>query len=218
MGSTQNLTIRCSNCERFVAGVVRGGYSVNDDWSELRYTLVSCPDCSDPFVLQHEGNETHDYNDCRYTDWGPPRVIFPADPGALDSSVPENIARSYLEARDVFIQCSGYTASAIMCRRTLEGICKHLGADGRNLKSKLDNLHKKALIDERIHQWADYVLRGLGNEAVHDVDQVISREDAEAALDFTKAIIEYLFVFQAAFDRFKERREKKDKPPDAPAR
>jgi hypothetical protein len=151
-----------------------------------------------------------------YVSWEFPVVIYPGDPQAMDPSVPENIANSYLEARRVYRDASGPTAAAIMCRRTLEGICDHFGAEGGNLVRKLDSLNKEGIIDKKIHQWANDVLRALGNNAAHDVDTVIRRQDAEDALEFTKAIVEYLFVFEEAFRQFTERRKKSDEPSPLP--
>jgi hypothetical protein len=130
----------------------------------------------------------------------------------LDQSVPEKIAESYQEAART-LSVDAPTATAIMCRRTLEGICSHYEAKGNNLSKKLVWLKDQGKIDERIFEWSNSVLRSLGNDAAHKVDEVISSEDAEAALEFTRAIIEYLFVFTAAFEKFKERRNKE---PDLP--
>ena len=136
-------------------------------------------------------------------------MLYPGVPESLDSSVPTAIADSYLEARRAFGQAAAFTGAAILCRRTLEGICKDRGAAGGNLKSKLLDLKTKGIIEPRLHEWADEVLRGLGNDAAHDVGQTISKDDAQDALEFTKAIIEYLYVFEAAFQRFKGRREQR---------
>jgi Domain of unknown function (DUF4145) len=106
-----------------------------------------------------------------------------------------------------------------MCRRVIDGICAHFGAKGRDLESKLANLKKDGILDNRIHMWADKMLRVLGNEAAHDVSKTISEWNASDALDFTKAILEHLFVLEAAFELHMKQREarKRGQCPPVPA-
>ena len=78
---------------------------------------------------------------------------------------------------------------------------------------EMRNLKQKGTIEPRLHEWDDKILRILGNEAAHQVRNDISKEDAQDALDFTKAIVEYLYVFEAAYENFKKRRAVS---PDAP--
>ena len=68
---------------------------------------------------------------------------------------------------------------------------------------------------DRLREWST-ALRMAGNEGAHDVAVTISREYARDMLDFTNAIIDYLFSFRDKFERFKARRGKKSDP-DAPA-
>jgi len=95
-----------------------------------------------------------------------------------------------------------------MCRRTLEAICHEYEAKGGTLAAKLKYLNEMEIIESRLHLWADKILKNLGNEAAHDVRSDISKQDALDALEFTRTIIEYLYVFEAAYNRFLERRLK----------
>lgn len=70
----------------------------------------------------------------------------------------------------------------------------------------LNDLASKGKLDARLHEWANDVLRTLGNDAAHNVGAMISEDDARDALEFTKALIQNLFVLQRAFDAFKKRR------------
>lgn len=142
-------------------------------------------------------------------EWTAAEVLYPATSTSFGLEVPPAIASSYAEAQRSFAQAGAYTGTAILCRRTLEGICSHFKAKGRNLADKLKSLKDKGIIDAMVYQWADDVLRALGNDAAHDVEQVIGQQDAKDALDFTRAIIEYIFVLQAAFERFKRGREER---------
>lgn len=58
------------------------------------------------------------------------------------------------------------------------------------------------VIDDRLLAWAD-ALRITGNEAAHGAEFSVKREDAKDALDFTEAIVDYLFVFQERFKALK---------------
>lgn len=206
-----NLAVLCPACKRHVTldehGVVTNQVPYENDQEE-RITFGTCPDCGGSMLLRHVAKLIWpDRPESSSRLWRDPVVLYPSDGANLDSSVPEKIANSYREAARCY-GANSHTATAIMCRRTLEGICAHHGEKKGNLAANVKALRDKQVIDARLYEWADSVLRSLGNDAAHDVDQVITAEDARAALDFTKAIIEYLFVFTAAFERFKQRRTK----------
>ena len=97
-----------------------------------------------------------------------------------------------------------------MCRKTLEGICVEHGTKGGNLVSALKELKDKGIIEIRLFEWAD-ALRISGNEAAHDVNVTISAEDARDILEFTNALLEYVFTFRDKFEEFKNRRSSKAK-------
>jgi hypothetical protein len=61
------------------------------------------------------------------------------------------------------------------------------------------------VIDARLYEWAD-ASRQLGNEGAHATTTPIPREDAEEILKFVEAMLDYLYVFRAQFDAFKQRR------------
>jgi hypothetical protein len=203
----KTLVVRCTRCESHQVGEVMHCYRDGEDddpTTVYRYLFARCPRCNGPFLLMQVGdwNYRHDV-----VSWGNARYLYPAEPDFLDLAVPQPIANSYLEARRTFNDAGAATAAAIMCRRTLEGITLHFQAQGRNLHERLRDLKSRGVVDARLHEWADHALRGLGNDAAHDVNAMVSREDARDALEFTRAIIEYLFVFADAFHRFKTRRE-----------
>lgn len=209
MSSTEQMAVRCPTCERYVSAKVHGEHLGGDPDDAYRHLLLICPECADPFLMWQRGTvEYNSFSDSMNVVWVSNKVLYPSQPDRLSPSVPQNIAISYLEAQRCFSDASGYTASAIMCRRTLEGICEHFSASGGNLKNKLQDLKNRNVIDPKVHEWADDILRGLGNDAAHDIDATITKEDTRDALEFTRAIIEYLFVFQSAFETFKERRKK----------
>ena len=95
-----------------------------------------------------------------------------------------------------------------MCRRSLEGLCRSQGVQSGNLDSKLKKLAEQRVIDARLAEWA-HGIRVVGNEAAHDTDTELSKEDAKDALDFTEALLTYVFVLNERFAAFSARRKQK---------
>src|SRR6187402_735699 len=202
MSLEPNNAVRCIKCRKHVAAIMHGTWLDEygpDPHHATQHSLGECPDCHQVLLFVHESSP--ELVDERGYDrwWGDPKLLYPTENTELDQSVPPLVAAAYQEAAKT-MSVGAYSATAIMCRRTLEGICAHHEASGNNLAEKIRSLKEKQLIDARIFEWADSVLRGLGNDAAHNVNEVISEDDAEAALEFTRAIIEYLFVFSAAFE------------------
>ena len=59
----------------------------------------------------------------------------------------------------------------------------------------LKNMRDSATIDAQLYEWSN-ALRHAGNEAAHDVEVVFSMEDASDTLEFTNAIVDYLFSYR----------------------
>jgi hypothetical protein len=93
-----------------------------------------------------------------------------------------------------------------MCRKTLEGICSAHGVQERTLKGSIAKLREKGVIERSLFEWAD-ALRDSGNEAAHDVAVTVSGQDVGDLVEFTHALIEYVFTFQERFEAFRQRRE-----------
>jgi len=134
----------------------------------------------------------------------------------LHDSVPKAIREAFGEARTC-IRAKAFTAAAIMCRKALEGICSAHGVKSSgSLAAQLKKLKEDGVIENRLFEWAE-ALRTMGNEAAHGVKLVVSREDANDTLEFTEALIEYVFTYRDKFEQFKTRRAeaaaKNVKPP-----
>jgi hypothetical protein len=202
-----DFALRCSHCDRFVTGAPHGGYTyLDDNFDEWAVAVVECPKCRGPHLVRHLERREKNFAGEFETSFEALSIVYPSREVTLDSSVPKNVAKSYLEAHRTFHEARAYTATAMMCRRTLETICVEFGAGKRNLVAKLTELKEKGIIENRLYEWSNDVLRALGNEAAHGVQDDIPKDDAKDALEFTRALIEYLYVFQAAYERFKKRR------------
>jgi hypothetical protein len=201
--------VSCGRCNKPVSAKVVGYYDTDPGYGsptfyEL-YMLAECPDCRAPFLLERSGHD--DNNGIEdYINWTDFKVLHPTVSSVLDPSVPKIIARNYTESKTCY-ESAAFTACSIMCRRTIELICKDKEASGGNLKDKLLSLRENGVLDPRSHEWADFVLRNAGNDAAHDPDFVANKEEAKDQLDFCRAIVEYVYVFTAAFERFKLRRQ-----------
>lgn len=203
-----SVVVACTTCGVHQSGTVHGTYVVTDpetgDQDGRRFFLVACPICQDPFLA--------------YVDWAwvgndkfaidPPGTLYPDSGNYFDPSVPAEVSASFAEATKT-LGAGANTATAMMCRLTLELICKNVGAQGGTLFQMLQDLKTK--IDPRLHGWADEVLRELGNEAAHRGP--ISRDDALDAHAFTRALIQNLFVLQRSFEEFKKRRQQRKSMP-----
>ena len=76
---------------------------------------------------------------------------------------------------------------------------------GEKLALKLKTLAGRGIIEARLVDWA-HGIRLVGNEAAHDTETEVSKEDARDALDFTEALLTYVFVLNERFAAFSQRR------------
>ena len=193
------MVIECGMCDTFVDAKVLASYGYNpDEGPPGEYTFLRCPKCSGPAVVVQE-----DYGDGLDS----PFRVYPAQEDRLSFSIPEPIRNAYGEAWRCH-RAKAFTAAAIMCRKTLEAICVAHGGTSKNLFNALKELKDKGVIENRLYDWAD-ALRISGNEAAHDVAVTVSSEDARDLMEFTKALLEYVFTFRDKFEQFKKRRTKK---------
>ena len=193
------MLVECTTCEALVDGEIIAAYVDSDDPSgmEGKYSFLKCPQCRNPFImLQVDSGDG--------SGWDDPRRLFPPVETGLSLAIPVSLLSAYSEARACF-RAKAYTATAIMCRKTLEGIAEENNIKGRNLATALKDMKDKGIIENRLYEWAD-ALRISGNEAAHGVNTRISYQDAKDILEFTHALLEYVFTFQEKFREFKVRR------------
>lgn len=190
------MVVFCDECSVLVDATYVDSYQVpHEVGATKRFTFLRCPRCETPFLIQQ-------FED--FVDWTEPERLYPAEQSRLGSALPKPI-QSALEEAARCLRVRSYTATAIMCRKTLEGICVHHAVGEGNLASRLKQLKERGIIDARLHEWADE-LRLSGNEAAHDVGADVSPADAAEMLDFTNALVEYTFTFRERFEVFKKRR------------
>lgn len=200
------MLLECKHCSAVVNATVLHAYDDGGTYDEDgnmedvpgKWTLTSCPRCRLPMLAVQ-----CDHGDGFNADV-PVRVYPPMD-RQLGWHVPKLIKTAFNEAVLCF-KVKAFTASAIMCRKTLEGLCAEHGIKERTLSQSLRKLKEKQIIEERLFEWAE-ALRTMGNEAAHGVECTISQQDCQDTLDFTEALVQYVFTYTDQFARFKNRRE-----------
>lgn len=200
------MLIDCKECEAVVDAELLNCFEEtieHDDFVELvrRSSFLKCPRCKNPILANQLKID--------YGEWDDPYRLYPPQDKQVNPLFPEQIKNAYQEARSCF-KVKAFTAATIMCRKTLEGICDAQGFNSGTLESRLKKMNEKGVIEARMFEWAE-ALRISGNEAAHDVKITISKYDAKDIIEFTDALLEYVFTFNDKFNEFKARREKNRK-------
>jgi len=195
------MLVECANCEAIVDGELIADYIDVDEESGMagKYSFLKCPRCSRPFIML----QVDDSFGFQGGNWDEPKRLYPPIEMGVSQSIPNPLRLAYDEARSCF-RVKAYTATAIMCRKTLEGIADENKITARNLAASLKEMKDKGIIENRLYEWAD-TLRISGNEAAHGVNSQVSHQDAKDILEFTHALLEYVFTFQEKFEQFKKR-------------
>ncbi len=120
---------------------------------------------------------------------------YPAERLDFDfSNIPEKIKHNVEQA----ITCHSencHEAAAIMIRRSLEFLCQENGAQGDNLKERIESLCEIVTLPKDLLEGIDH-LRLLGNDATHVESRVFSdigKEHIEVGIEFLKEILKALY-------------------------
>ena len=173
-----------------------------------RWTLYACEKQHPILTVKDElGGEFvgGDYESIDFDD--DPYRVYPPQGRVLSNEIPTQLRQIYEEAR-ACMRAKAYTAAAVMSGRALEGVCDLHGVKGTTLQNRLAKMKEEGLIDGRLWEWAE-TLRSVRNSAAHFTKDSISKQDAQDAVAFTEALLDYLYVcFTARFNALKERRTK----------
>jgi hypothetical protein len=199
------MLMHCDGCGALVNAEWQGSFtrSTGPGVGELeeRFILANALDAEDHFSAP---KERENGPGSEQDDWRDPRQLYPVSE-AVSHAYPAGIRSAFTEALACY-RAKGYTATAIMCRKTMEGLADAHGVQERNLGKALRQLQAQNVIEGRLVEWAEE-LRFSGNEAAHDVNVVISPAEARDIVDFTKALLEYVHTFRLRFEEFRARRE-----------
>lgn len=201
------MLVACAVCEATVDAKEVGSveaHNTDDFMDSVRYTLLSCPRCNQP-VLVTQGMEMWEDGGKYEAKWDENAVrVFPNPDRRADSRLPPALRDCFQEALDCY-RARLFQAAALMCRKTLEGLCQLKGADKGGLAGGLRQLHEKGIIEKRLFDWAQ-ALREDGNLAAHELEARVTREDAVHIVDFTEAILEYVFILSDKFGEYQQLR------------
>lgn len=181
----------CPHCRRdSVFMIVAGPYTEHTDafrYVYLHCAAMRCQGCLE-FILGLVGEtrgKTFEYME--HYPLGKPD-------DSVDKNVPKNIAADFAEAKRC-LWVESYKATVAMCRRSVEASCKHLGATGKDLEKKIDNLASQDKITESLKQMA-HAVRVSGNRGLHGKKKAIGQPDESAGED--AALVDDLDTFGEA--------------------
>jgi hypothetical protein len=195
------MILDCKYCEALVDAILLKDYSgCSEEGLPYKYSFLKCPKCDSPFLVYQE--------DIGLDNWDDPYRLYPTQ-DVINPFYPEPIKNAYSEAQVCF-KAKAYIASTIMCRKTLEGICKEHNIKEDNLNTSLKKMKEQGIIESRLFEWAD-TLRISGNEAVHDLNVKVTKDDAKDIIEFTNALLEYIFTFNDKYEQYRKRQENKMK-------
>ena len=114
-------------------------------------------------------------------------------PGAEVSSLPDDIAALYLEARNA-VTVASHTAAVMTCRKLLAHIAVAQGAEqGLSFLAYVEHLAKAGYVPPNGRGWVDHI-RNEGNEANHEI-VVMTRERADELIVFTEMLLKFIYEF-----------------------
>lgn len=134
----------------------KGGYYTSDFWH------VTCASCKQPHIWMQTNNYIYEIGES----YALGTIIYPDATGIAPPSedMPDDIKKDYLEAASIY-QKSPRGAAALL-RLGLQKLCKHLGAEGKNINTDINTLAQDDKISKQLIKAAD-IVRITGNNAVH---------------------------------------------------
>lgn len=205
-GKGSLMQVNCAECGEMTLCCPFAHYDEGDLGSvhnrPALLSFVACEQCGKGMLVRQE--ETMSVGG--WKTWTVPLRVWP-DGGSppISPAVPAPIRLEHAEAWTCF-NARAYTATAVMVRRTLEGICADQGIIKRQpLVASLKDLRNADKIDKRLFDWAE-ALRALGNAGAHFTGVKVSSDDAADALALSEALLNYLYILNAQYEDFRRRR------------
>ena len=172
------MIVEYADCRSYVDAKVHGGFERLSDGTgpSSLFSLLSCSQCGTPILVR----QTNVGNMADGDKWDTPHLVDPTADLRVNPNARHDIRLAFDEACNSY-RVGAFTASTIMCRKTLEGICTAHGVTERTLARSLRTVHEQNLIDGRLSEWSD-LMRAAGNEAAHGVGLSIQQPDAKNIL------------------------------------
>ena len=155
---------------------------------ETTWRMNDCPVCKNVTLTKEYSNSDMEKA------WGRGNsekvVLFPTATFSFEG-IPDGIKNAFEAALKV--RNLDNSICLVALRRTLESICEDKGATGKNLYLKIKDLSDKSILPPILNDISD-VLREFGNEAAHATTVKHSKTEVELMVEFTEAIINYVYV------------------------
>ncbi|MFE3884560.1 DUF4145 domain-containing protein [Streptomyces lydicus] len=195
----------CPSCHQRVSAQVeaRNHGFPDSNFRIMRHYIARCRVCFQTLILEVEKDDEKPWT-------REANCVWPTPDRTLAEAIPEDLRREHSEARSCF-NAKAYTATVVMVRRTLEGVCAEHGINKKPLHRAFQEMESTGLIEGRLLEWAQE-LRLLGNEGAHYTGKLVARQDAADAIALAEALMDYLYVFSAQFKEFKMRRHAAKQP------
>lgn len=173
---------------------------IDTEYNGDHYYVCLCGRCSQPFLIRQSLYEIP----AEFENVTDEKILYPIEKNLSLDGVPTTVKSAYDQAARSF-SASLFEPCVLMCRKGLEATCKNFSAKGGDLNSRLQSLCNLGQIDLRLLNWA-HEIRLIGNKAAHDSDIKVTKRDARDVLDFTEAILIYVFSLTSRFEAFRARR------------
>jgi len=193
------ILTECRACEVIVAAETLAQYSAVLDpraGATERFTFARCPKCDSPLLTREQFYGHEDGKEV----WSEPYRLYPAKDELVGPRIPRAVRNGFAEALNCF-NAQAYSASTIMCRRTLEAACSELDVSSSALRGALEELSGRGLVDARVLDWLD-ALPPLSDKPGAEP---VSREKAREVVEFTDALLAYLYTFRDRLEEFRQR-------------
>jgi hypothetical protein len=117
----------------------------------------------------------------------------------IAAEIPNEVSVSFKEA----LRCrwvDAFSATVLMCRRSLQVSCDLEQAAGHDLYEQIDDLFSKGRITKTLKDMA-HRIRLLGKRGAHadysDIDATIDENDAENGIIFLRHYLDHIYVLPA---------------------
>ena len=215
--SQANFDVFCPECNILVASkVIAEGYGgftspgidplegIETEYHGDRFFITICGRCGQPFLIKQSLYEVAG----EFSSITDEIILYPSETKLIPEGLPKPVGSAYDQAVRSF-KASLFEPCVLMCRKCLEATCRKLEAEGLTLDQRLAALAKAGHIDSRLSNWA-HEIRLIGNEAAHEIDISVDKDDARDALDFTEAILIYIFSLTKRYESLKSRRANRE--------
>ena len=202
---SDKMAVQCPHCENTALSSVGGEtrWSIEEADTAGRYILASCDVCQMPILFSQDIDTWTDA-------YSPPVVVYPTSERTFGGNIPPSVRIAFEEA-EICFNAGAHTATPLMCRRCIEAITADKGATGRTLQARLRSMETNGIISGEFSKWFD-MLRQVGNQAAHDVAAPVSPSDARDTLEFTHALLEFIYSYRQKFEEFQARRSPNGAP------